>query len=111
MIEINTDEIIQTAYYKPFEDSKEEMLSTLYNLLTHIHREPLCLNFEIFIQKDGCLTTVGRWKSALGFNLHENMQYIEDLKTKKLPVYCQSFESFEHRKVIPPITALSLMNE
>jgi quinol monooxygenase YgiN len=111
MIEINKESVVQTSHYKPFDDSKDELLQELYNLLTPIHKEPLCLNFEIFIQKDGTLTTIGRWKNPLGFNLHQNMQYIEALIKKKLPVYCKHYESFEQRIIIPPITALSLLNE
>lgn len=111
MIEVNSDKVFEISHYKPFEDSKEELLQTLYELLIPIHREPLCLNYELFIQKDGTITSIGTWKDHRAYNFHQNMQYMEDFRAKKLPVYCQSFEQNEHRLVVAPMTALSLMNE
>jgi len=111
MIEINQDEVIEITSLEPFEDSKEELLSSLYELLPSIHKEPLCLNYEIFIQKDGSLTTIGKWESARGYNFHQNMQYMEKFRLKILPVFCKSYEKSESRAIIAPLTALSLLNE
>jgi len=111
MIEINPDVVIEITTFKPFEDSKDELLTTLYGLLPLIHKEPLCLNYELFIQKNGTITAVGRWESPRGYNFHTNMQYMEDLRKKKLPVFCESYESNENRGVVAPLTALSLLNE
>lgn len=111
MIEINQDNVTEITTFKPFEDSKDELLETLYKLLPYIHKEPLCLNYELFIDKNATITAIGTWESARGYNLHTNMQYMEELKRKKLPVFCESYEVNEYRAIIAPLTALSLLNE
>ena len=111
MIEVNSDQVVEVSHYKPFDDSQEELLQTLYDLLVFIHREPLCSDYELLLQKDGTVTTIGRWESSRGYNFHKNMQYMENFREKKLPVFCQTFEQNEHRSVVAPLTALSLLNE
>ena len=111
MIEVDRDKVVEIGQYKPFDDSKDELLQTLYELLIPIHKEPLCNNYEIFIQKDGTITTIGVWENSRGYNFHCNMSYIEEFRSKKLPVFCQSFDQKEHKKVVSPLTALSLLNE
>ena len=111
MIEINSDKVIEITTFKPFDDSKDELLSTLYEILPSIHKEPLCLNYELFIAKNGTITAIGTWESQRGYNFHTNMQYMEHLRAKKLPVFCESYESHEYRAIIAPLTALSLLNE
>ncbi len=111
MIEVNKDIVVEVGHYRPFDDSKEELLEALYALIPFIHKEPLCQSFELLIQKDGTITTLGRWENSRGYNFHKNMQYMEEFRTKKLPVYCQHFDHTEHRSVVAPLTALSLLNE
>ena len=111
MIEINQDKVIEITTFKPFEDSKDELLTTLYELIPLIHKEPLCLNYELFIDKAGTITTIGTWESTRAYNFHSNMQYMERLREKKLPVFCENYESNEYRGIIAPLTALSLLNE
>lgn len=111
MIEINQDKVIEITTYKPFEDSKDELVTALYELLPLIHKEPLCLNYELFINKNGTITAVGSWESTRAYNFHTNMKYIEELKIKKLPVFCKSYEKEEYKSIMAPLTALSLLNE
>lgn len=111
MIEINKDIIIQITTYIPFADSTEDLLLELYKLIPFIHKEPNCLDFELLREEGGTIIAIGTFKNSVAFNIHENLQYIEDFKRKKLPVYCERFESKVLKKVIPPLTALSLLNE
>ncbi len=111
MIEVNQDEIVEFIHYKPFDDSRDELLETLYALLAFIHKEPFCINYELFIEKDGSLMTVGRWRDRRAYNLHENMQYMSDFYRTKMPVFCKEYEKKESRVVVGPLSALSLMNE
>lgn len=111
MIEVNKDIVVEVGSFTPFDDSKEELLETLYALLPFIHKEPLCQSYELFIQKDGTITTIGRWENSRGYNFHKNMQYMEDFRSKKLPVFCHHYDAKEHRSIVAPLTALSLLNE
>ncbi|KIM11807.1 MAG: hypothetical protein KU37_02820 [Sulfuricurvum sp. PC08-66] len=111
MIEINSQIVVEIGTFLPYNDTKEELLEALYALLPSIHREIECLNYELFWSQEGALTSVGRWKSSLGYNLHENMRYIEEFKRTLLPVLCQEFTYTLRYSVVPPMSALSLLNE
>ena len=111
MIEINRDEIIEIGTFKPFADSKEDLLQELYGLIPKVHKEPNCLSFELFIDENATVITVGKWRTKLAFDLHKNMQYIDELSRLKLPVFCERFDYQMLYGVIPPLTALSLLNE
>lgn len=111
MIEINQDTMVEIGTFIPFNDSKAELLKALYALIEKIHKEPYCINYELFIEPNGTLTTLGRWHNRMAYELHTHMNYRETLIKQVLPVYSQRFEFRLMHPVVPPMTALSLMQD
>ena len=111
MIKVSHKEVIELASFIPKKGHKKELLEALHNLLIPIHKEPNCLNYELFLQQGGRIQSIGRWKDNLAYNLHTNMQYIVEFKENIAPKLCESFEYSEVKAIVPPMTALSLMNE
>jgi quinol monooxygenase YgiN len=111
MIEVNREIIVQIGTFLHHQDTKAEFLKAFYALLPRIHKEPYCLNYELFVGKNARIVSVGRFKSSVGFNLHNNMQYVQDFKAKQLPILCERFEYEEYRNIVAPMSALSLLNE
>ena len=111
MIEVNKEIIIEIGTFLPHKDTKAEFLKTFYALLPRIHKEPFCLNYELFVGEKAQIVSIGRFKNSVAYNLHTNMQYIQEFQTKKLPVLCERFEYKEYRNIVAPMSALSLLNE
>ncbi len=111
MIEIDANEIIVYTHYIPYEDSKEELLKALYKLIVPIHKEIYCIDFELFIDEEASITSCGRWKNKTAYTMHRHMQYMEEFYQKSVPLLCKAYHTHTMAKILPPITALSLLKE
>lgn len=111
MIEIDAKEIIALTHYLPYEDTKEDLIEALYALIPKIHKEIYCIDYELFIAADASIHACGRWRDQSAYTMHQHMHYMEQFQSKTLPVLCKEHHHHLLGKVIPPITALSLMKE
>ncbi|MDH5464786.1 MAG: antibiotic biosynthesis monooxygenase [Thiovulaceae bacterium] len=111
MIKVSNKEIIEISTFMPKKGSKKVLLEKLHELLIPIHKEPHCINYELFLKQGGMILAIGRWETSIAYNLHTNMQYIVDFREKIAPDLCDDFNYHEVKAIVPPMTALSLMNE
>jgi quinol monooxygenase YgiN len=67
---MSTEPVVVTAYFRPLEGKRDELLEALRVAIPQVHDEPGCLLYSIQEAPDGTIVMIEKWESAELLDAH-----------------------------------------
>ena len=65
-----SDPVVVTAYFRPNDGARDQLLSALRRAIEAVHAEPGCLLYAIHDAPDGSIVMIEKWASVEDLDAH-----------------------------------------